>query len=419
MIRGWRSLLEGFGIAKDPALFGKMLKRAPFMYNMNPPKVGDEDLSHVVDSDASTTASGFVAYGALKVLELLSSQKFPDLDKIIRTQPWILLVDVSEVSARATFLYNLFADAKAVGVDALSLPSYSRKKQSNDYLYGYSGSDSDYLHGRSGSESAKGGSLAKEGDGGSRSEAVIADRDSAVSDSAIRISQSWSSNLYGRSDVSEDSFKYFGNEGSSRGSGSDIGKGGIGDRINNSGSTYGSGISSSKNSVYIKKKTKLRGLSKNATYDISDMENENDMYVSSWVGEYIPAAEDGGVLEAGMIVELEEQDDMIGISHEERMIKERMQKIESNDLNKHGQIAHEMLGSLLLTYPAVLSIDHQQMRAAGNALRSVGLRRGEVLLIARKHPQILGRDPNLLIGKLNSLLSQQFRFIIDFYISVF
>jgi hypothetical protein len=42
------ALLEGFGIATTPALFGKMLKRAPFMFYVNPPKIGDDDISHVV-----------------------------------------------------------------------------------------------------------------------------------------------------------------------------------------------------------------------------------------------------------------------------------------------------------------------------------------------------------------------------------
>ena len=104
------ALLDGFGVAKEPALFGKMLKRAPFMFYVNPPRIGDEDLSYLVDSDVSTTASGFVAYGALKVLQLLRSQNFPDLDKLVRTQPSILLVDASEVSKRADFLVNLFLE---------------------------------------------------------------------------------------------------------------------------------------------------------------------------------------------------------------------------------------------------------------------------------------------------------------------
>ena len=80
------------------------------MFYVNAPKLQDDDLSHVVDSDVSATASGFVAYGALSVLQLLKSQNFPDLDKLVRTQPLILLVDTSEVKQRAEFLVNLFLE---------------------------------------------------------------------------------------------------------------------------------------------------------------------------------------------------------------------------------------------------------------------------------------------------------------------
>jgi hypothetical protein len=45
-----------------------------------------------------------------------------------------------------------------------------------------------------------------------------------------------------------------------------------------------------------------------------------------------------------------------------------------------------------------VSRSFSQMRAAGNALRTAGLRRGEVLQIARRHPPVLGRDPALLIN---------------------
>jgi mTERF len=37
------------------------------------------------------------------------------------------------------------------------------------------------------------------------------------------------------------------------------------------------------------------------------------------------------------------------------------------------------------------------MRAAGNALRSAGLRRFEVLQVARRHPPVLARDPTQLV----------------------
>lgn len=112
------SLLGGFGIAQDPVLFGKMLRRAPFMLYANPPKIGDEDLSDIENNDVSTTASGFFAYESLKVLQLLRSQDFPDMDKIVRAQPSILLADSSEISARLRFLSDIF-------LESMSLPSAS------------------------------------------------------------------------------------------------------------------------------------------------------------------------------------------------------------------------------------------------------------------------------------------------------
>jgi hypothetical protein len=51
----------------------------------------------------------------------------------------------------------------------------------------------------------------------------------------------------------------------------------------------------------------------------------------------------------------------------------------------------------------VLSIDYQQMRAAGNALRKAGMRRWEVLQIARRYPPVLGRDPTTLLSLVSFL----------------
>lgn len=43
------------------------------------------------------------------------------------------------------------------------------------------------------------------------------------------------------------------------------------------------------------------------------------------------------------------------------------------------------------------------MRAAGNALRTAGLARSEVLLLTRRHPPVLGKDPDLLINLISFL----------------
>ena len=42
-IKGWMSLLNYYGIAKSPGLYGKMLKRAPFMFYIDPPMLFDID----------------------------------------------------------------------------------------------------------------------------------------------------------------------------------------------------------------------------------------------------------------------------------------------------------------------------------------------------------------------------------------
>jgi hypothetical protein len=94
------------------------------MLYVNAPQVTDDNLPDRIHSDDSTADSGFVAYGALCVLQLLRAQNFPDLDKIVRTQPSILLVDSTELRARINFLSNLFSEnlPSSSGSD---VPAYS------------------------------------------------------------------------------------------------------------------------------------------------------------------------------------------------------------------------------------------------------------------------------------------------------
>ena len=108
-IRGWQSLLDGYDVARKPGLFWKLLKKAPFMFYVNPPAINDIDLT-MIPGDASATASGFVAYEALKVLGLVNSLRLSDMDKVIRTQPMLLLENSEEVNKRINFLLNLFLE---------------------------------------------------------------------------------------------------------------------------------------------------------------------------------------------------------------------------------------------------------------------------------------------------------------------
>ena len=108
-IRGWQSLLDGYNVARKPGLFWKLLKKAPFMFYVNPPAINDIDLT-MIPGDASATASGFVAYEALQVLGLVNSLRLSDMDKVIRTQPMLLLENSEEVRQRINFLLKLFLE---------------------------------------------------------------------------------------------------------------------------------------------------------------------------------------------------------------------------------------------------------------------------------------------------------------------
>jgi hypothetical protein len=94
------------------------------MLYVNAPQVTDDNLPDRIHNDDSTADSGFVAYGALCVLQLLRAQNFPDLDKIVRTQPSILLVDSSELRARINFLSNLFSE-NLPSSSGTNVPAYS------------------------------------------------------------------------------------------------------------------------------------------------------------------------------------------------------------------------------------------------------------------------------------------------------
>ena len=108
-IRGWQSLLDGYNVARKAGLFWKLLKKAPFMFYVNPPAINDIDLT-MIPGDASATASGFVAYEALQVLSLVNSLRLSDMDKVIRTQPMLLLENSEEGRRRVNFLLNLFLE---------------------------------------------------------------------------------------------------------------------------------------------------------------------------------------------------------------------------------------------------------------------------------------------------------------------
>ena len=100
------ALLEGYGVKTENGFFGKTLQKAPFMFYVNPPYLlfQDDDAS-IRDNnvnDVSTTASEFVVFDAFRVLQLLSSYNL-DMDKVVRSQPSLLVVSPDEVNRRAHF----------------------------------------------------------------------------------------------------------------------------------------------------------------------------------------------------------------------------------------------------------------------------------------------------------------------------
>lgn len=94
------------------------------MLYVNAPQVTDNYLPDRMRSEDSSPDNGSVAYGALSVLQLLRSQNFLDIDKIVRSQPSILLVDSSELSGRINFLRNLFSE-NLPSSSVKDVPAYS------------------------------------------------------------------------------------------------------------------------------------------------------------------------------------------------------------------------------------------------------------------------------------------------------
>lgn len=102
-LRGWMTLLQHYGIAVRPNLFGKMLRRGTFMFYLDPPFLFES--IHDIPPKSNTD----VAYEATSILNLLTSYHIPDLDKIIRTQPLILVTPLKEIQKRINFLIAMFS----------------------------------------------------------------------------------------------------------------------------------------------------------------------------------------------------------------------------------------------------------------------------------------------------------------------
>jgi hypothetical protein len=113
-IRGWQTLLNSFGVAEKPHLFGKLLSKAPFMFYVDPPTIfdylGPECGDSSCNDPATAASSGFFLYGAMAVLQHLQQLRLKDMDRIVRSEPYLLVQDPNEVAARIDFLSGLFLE---------------------------------------------------------------------------------------------------------------------------------------------------------------------------------------------------------------------------------------------------------------------------------------------------------------------
>ena len=95
-IRGWMSLLRGYGIATEKCHFAKVVTKCHFMHTVDAPQLFDKDIATLESS----------ANGALLVLEYMKHSNFFDLDKTIRSCPEILLHSAFDIDRRLNFLHE-------------------------------------------------------------------------------------------------------------------------------------------------------------------------------------------------------------------------------------------------------------------------------------------------------------------------
>ena len=124
-IKGWVALLHAFGIALKPNQFVKMIERAPFMYSLNAPPMCDQELNNLSsfasEDDPKNELSHTIERQILVSLEILRDLQLPDIDKVVRSIPEILLVPANDISERSRYLFNLFREEV----------SYTSKEQSD------------------------------------------------------------------------------------------------------------------------------------------------------------------------------------------------------------------------------------------------------------------------------------------------
>ena len=328
------ALLNGFGIAENPTLFGKLLSKAPFMLYVNPPKIGEDDLSHLIETDSSTSSSsGVGAHEALKILQLLKAHNFPDLDKIIRTQPTILLSDSTEINSRINFLHNLFLE---ISSNSLLLSSSSilregtanlpKMEVSNTILNNMILTDTEIFGGRDVADKITNVNIGFQSNNFYSKERLYSKNGSNKDRRNIQSVKMEKSVLDRR-----ESFLSSGDVSAKR-------------------ITTVQSILLSDTMQSILSSDTVQSILSSDTLNIYDREGSRD---KECIGDSVNVNE----RESVNLIEMKSQIGLIATGETFTTVGDLNTK--SSECIKHREAAHEMLGALLLTYPAVLSIEHR------------------------------------------------------------
>lgn len=125
-ILGWKKVFDWFydnaGVESDssrrkrgapPRSFSSLLRKAPFLFYLDPPHSPSEFLSFfsseaIGDSDSQQVLSHRIVTN----LDYLSTLRLPDLDKIIRSEPSLLLQHSDEIASRIAVLVDIVQQGK-------------------------------------------------------------------------------------------------------------------------------------------------------------------------------------------------------------------------------------------------------------------------------------------------------------------
>ena len=116
-IIGWMNLLSCFGVGNKNGATGfcSLMRRSPYMFYVDPPSI--TTLSYLKDGKVPATmkqtpprpgdnGAAFVTE-PVEVLNYLSELQLPDIDKVVRSCPDILLTSGTEMRDRVNFLYEV------------------------------------------------------------------------------------------------------------------------------------------------------------------------------------------------------------------------------------------------------------------------------------------------------------------------